>query len=305
MGTITLDDRDRAVLERLREAGTDADVDSLAEAVGVDDDYLRDRLPELADNGLVARTTGDAYELTDDGMRTVEATSVGAKDDRIDTPQAVEERIERFDLRPDREEAVRNAFSFLHYWGEAFGSEIVDAVYSENPAGFESEAEWWDGFVRDRLAELPSVEPPASDDGPWGYADTPVVEKRTDDGRVAPSDDEFERSSVKFALERLDLDDEERRAVRRAFDRLLAEGTVTASEFRAEVYPENEAGRGSASEWWDDCLRPALEALPGVERVDEGEGAERWHYRSTEEGPMSTAPGAELPDEPFGPDDEG
>jgi DNA-binding Lrp family transcriptional regulator len=303
MGTITLDDRDRAVLEHLRETDAAA-VDALAEATGVDIDDLRDRLPELADNGLVGRTAADAYELTDDGMRTVEATPVGAKDDRIDTPQAVEERIDGFDLRPDREEAVRNAFSFLHYWGEAVGSEIVDGVYSEDPAGFESEVEWWDDFVRDRLAELPSVEPPGSDDEPWRYAGTPIVEKRTEDGRTAPPADGFERTSVKFALERLDLDDEERRAVRGAFDRLLVEGTVTESEFRGEVYPDREAGYGSVSEWLDDCLRPALEALPGVERIHEEGGAERWRYRSAEGGPMSTAPGAEVPDESLRPADE-
>ena len=308
MGTITLDDRDRAVLERLRESDADAAPDALADAADVDAGYLRERLPELADNGLVARTDGDAYELTDDGMRAVEATSVGAKDDRIDTPPAVEERIGSFGLRPDREEALRNAFSFLHYWGEATGSEIVDGVYTENPAGFESEPEWWTGLVRDRLAELPTVEPPASEGEPWRYADTPVVEKRTDDGRVAPRTDVSERSSVRFALERLDLGTEERRAVRRAFDRLIAEGTVSASELQEEVYPDHEAGYGSADEWWEACLRPALEALPGVERQEgeegEREGEGRWRYRSVETGPMSTAPGAEQPDEPLGPDDE-
>lgn len=299
MGTITLDDRDRAVLELLRES--DADPDSLAESAGVDAGYLQERLPELADNGLVARTDGDVYELTDDGMRAVEATAVGAKDDRIDTPPAVEERIEAFELRPDREEAVRNAFSFLHYWGEASGSEIVDGVYSENPAGYESEREWWDECVRDRLAALPKVEPPGSAEEPWRYADTAVVEKRTDDGRVASRTDVTDRSSVKFALERLELGDDERHAVRRAFDRLLAEGSVSASELRQEVYPGHEAGYGTASAWWEECLRPALESLPDVEREEGTEG--RWRYRSVGEGPMSTAPGAAQPDEPLGPDD--
>lgn len=182
MGTITLDEQDEAVLERLRQG--DADVEALAESVNADVEYLDDRLPELADNGLVERVD-DAYALTDDGARALEATPIGAKDDRIDTPPAVEERIEAFDLRPDREDALRNAFSFLHYWGEASGTEVIDGVYSENPAGFESEREWWTECVRDRLAELPTIEAPGSTDGLWRYEGTPVVEERTDDGGAA------------------------------------------------------------------------------------------------------------------------
>jgi hypothetical protein len=297
MGTITLDDRDEAVLERLRKG--DTDVETLAESVNADADCLWDRLPELADNGLVERAD-DAYALTEDGARAVEATPIGAKDDRIDTPPEVEERIEAFDLRPDREEALRNAFSFLHYWGETSGAEVIDGVYSENPAGFESEREWWTELVRDRLAELPCVEPPASNHEPWRYAGTPGVEHRTDDGRVAPPGDEFERTSVRFALERLDLAGDERRAVRRAFDRLLSEGEVTTDELE-EAYSDRPAGYDSVSEWWSDCIRPAFESLPGVESGNAD--GKRWRYRSADEGPMSSEPGAELPDGPLGPDE--
>lgn len=178
MGTITLDDRDEAVLERLREA--DADAESLAEHLDLEVSHLRERLPELADNGLVERSDGGRYALTGDGTRALEATGDGSLDDRLDTPPAVEERIRSFGLRPDREAAVRNAFAFLHYWGAASATEIVDAVYAETPAGFDSERAWWDGCVRDRLAVLPAVEPPESDDGAWRYTGTAVVEERAD-----------------------------------------------------------------------------------------------------------------------------
>jgi predicted transcriptional regulator len=145
--SITIDDRDRAMLEPLRDGA--ADVESLARAADCSPGYARSRLPDLADNGLVRRADdAGTYAITDSGKRVVAGSPAGAMDDRIDTPPAVEERIESFDLRPDREEAVRNAFSFLRYWGEATASEIVDAVYPENLAGFESRDAWWTEFLR-------------------------------------------------------------------------------------------------------------------------------------------------------------
>lgn len=177
MVTITLDDRDEAVLERLRR--DDTDVESLAESVGVDAEYLRDRLPELADNGLVERVDGEEYALTDHGTRAV-AEPIELAAERMETPPDVDEHVRSLELRPDREAALRDAFSFLRYWGQAYGSEIVDAVYDETPAGYDSGRAWWDDCVRERLAALPSVEPPASDDEPWRYDGPSVVEERSD-----------------------------------------------------------------------------------------------------------------------------
>lgn len=279
MGNVTLDDRDRVVLQRLREGA--ADVDSLAESVSVDQGYLRDRLPELADNGLVRRASGDGYALTDDGSRVLESTATGERDERVDTPPAVEGRILAFDLPPDREAAVRNAFTFLRYWGEASAGEIVDAGYSESPAGFDDWRAWWTECVRDRLAELPSVEPPHSAGEPWRYDGTPIVERGSADGRDVAGASVTTGTSVKFALERLDLDDEARRAVRRVFDLLVELESVSATEAKEQVYPEYSAGYGSPDAWWDDGVRPALGSLPGVEQVD-GE-QERWRYRPTDD----------------------
>ena len=279
MVSITLDDRDRSVLVRLRDGA--ADVDSLAESVTADADYLRDRLPELADNGLVEPTGDGSYELTDDGERTVAATGDGSDDDRVDTPPKVEGRILSFDAPPEAQDAVRGAFAFLQYWGEASSAEVIDGVYSEYPAGYADEREWWRECVRDRLAELPTVEPPASTGENWRFEDTPVVDRGTDDGRVAPDADVDGRTSAKFALERLDLTDAERRAARRVFDLLVELESVSATEAKEQVYLEYDAGYGSPDAWWDDCVRPALESLPGVERVD-GE-RERWRYRATDD----------------------
>lgn len=280
MENITLDERDRAVLERLREG--DADSEALAESVGADREYLDGRLPELADNGLVERA-GDAYALTDDGERVIEATATGGMDDRVDTPPAVEGRILAFDLPPDQESALRGAFAFLQYWGEATAGEIVDGVYSETPAGFDSPTAWWRESVRDRLAELPRIEPSRSTDEPWRYDGTPVVEASGDGRDVAG--EVAGKTSVRFALAELDLDDGARLAVRRVFDLLVEVGEVSAAEAKEQVYPDHDAGYASPTEWWDDCVRPALESLPGVER--ENGDRERWRYRAVDAEPTS------------------
>jgi hypothetical protein len=298
MVTITLDECDRAVLERLRRG--DADVEALADAVDSRPEYLRSRLPELADNGLVRRGEEGAWTLTENGQRAVAASPAGSMDDRIDAPPDVERRVESSDLRVDRADAVRATFAFLRHWGDATRAEIVDGVYSERPAAFESGAEWWSACVRDCLAALPRVESPASADQPWRCAGTSIVEQPTADGRVAPTDDPTVRTSVRFALEQLDLDEPERAAVRAAFARLLDRGSVSAAELGEEVFPDHDAGYGSPSEWWADCIRPAFRSFPGVEsEADEAV----WRYRQSSEGPMASAPGADAPEDPFGPED--
>lgn len=280
MGNVTLDDRDRSILELLR--SEPAAVDALAGSLDVDPEYLRSRLPELADNGLVSGTGGDTYALTDDGSRVLEATATGSRGDRVDTPPAVEGRVLAFDLQPAQEAALRGAFAFLQYWGEASSAEVIDGVYSEHPAGYADARAWWRDGVRDRLAELPLVDPPSPDDERWRFEGTPVVERGSGDGRVVAGADVAGRTSARFALERLDLTAAERRAVRRVFDRLVELGEVSSTAAEEQVYPEHDAGYGSPESWWDDLVGPALGELPGVERVD-GE-RERWRYRATDDG---------------------
>lgn len=292
MGTVTLDDSDEAVLERLREGP--ADVDSLAARVDCPAGYLRDRLPELADNGLVRATGADEYELTDSGERVLAGSPAGTLDDRIDTPQAVEDRLDSLDLRPDREEAVRNAFAFLRYWGVASTGEVIDAVYSENPAGYESRSEWWEACVRDRLAALPRVDAPDGDADRWRYEGEAIAADDADDGRLAPDDEPVVGNSAAFALRRRDLDEPERDAVRAAFDALVAEGELGAGELRERVRSARAAGDAADRGRWTDRVGDALASLPGVERPDDPEGT--WRYRQDDDGRMTTNPGAEPPD---------
>jgi len=275
MGTITLDDRDTAILQRL--SRDDAAVEGLADDVDCDRAYLEDRLPELADNGLVRPVREDAYAITESGRRSVDAPGDGTADEGIDTPEAVEQHIESFDLRPDREEAVRNAFGFLQYWGAATGGEIVDGVYSENPAGFETSEAWWDECVCDRLADLPPVDPPERDESEWTYADTPIVDRPCDGRDVA--DDEVTEPSARFALERADLDAAERNAVRAAFDLLVREGDANADELQRRVYPDHDAGYDSPEAWWEDCVGATFASVPGVEQTNPDR--DLWEYRQS------------------------
>ncbi|WP_225333217.1 hypothetical protein [Halomicrobium urmianum] len=317
---VTLDDRDTATLWRLRRG--DADVGTLAETVRCDPSPLQDRLAELADNGLVAAVDG-GYRITSDGERVLAASGTGADDDRIDTSPDVEQRIESFALRADREAAVRSAFAVLHYWGDATRGEIIDAVYSEDPAGYETRDEWWgegvraneasagseddqreSSGVREYLADLPTVDPPDSPDAPgatWRYEGTPTVAELTDDGRVL-----LERAvtpfSARFAVERLDLSDDERAAVRAAVDWLVREGESDAEGIADAVFGNYPAGHDSPEKWWASCVEPAFEAIPGVQRADSEE--ERWRYRQRSIGRTSTDPGAGLPDESLASDED-
>lgn len=283
MASNTLDERDRAILEHLH--GGPADAESLAGTANASAESLQDRLSRLADNSLVERVEG-GFALTDDGERVVAASPAGVRDNRIDTPDDVEAAIESLDLRPDRADAVRDAFAFLHYWGEASEREIVDAVYTENPADFDDSEAWW-AFVEGRLAELPSVEQPDGEDGTWRYDGTPVIAEQTEDGRLILGPEATEHSSAKFALEELSVEGEEREAVRAAFDHLSREGEAEAAELRETVYPDHDAGYDSADEWWG-FVADRLASLPGVERREEnsssGEGGGAiWEYRGTDD----------------------
>lgn len=302
MASITLDDRDEAILERRRaESGT---VESLADDMDCNEEDRRGRLQELVDNGLLRRIDdGDRYTLTDNGERATAASTTGTRGNRIDTPEDVERRLASAGLRADRISAVRAAFSVLRYWGDATTGELVAAVYSEHPVGVDSSEAWWNEVVRDHLRALPRVESPGPSDRYWRYAGMPTVEKPTDDGRVAPGDASTSPGSVRLALERLDCADSKRAAVRAAFDHLVREGEASAAALKAEVFPDEDAGWASAEEWWSGCVKPAFECLPDV--VAAADAGDRWRLRNPVEGSMSSDPGADDPDGPLSPPGDG
>lgn len=245
---------------------------------------LRERLAQLADNALVSDLGDGRYERTESGRRVLVAAATGAVDERVDTTPEVEAALAAFDLGPAEADAVRHAFSLLRYWGAVTEAEIADAVYSEAPAGRETSTAWWDEVVREPLAALPGVEPPAAgdEDGPWRYADPPEAGERFADGRRVLSRHHPVYGDVKHALESIDLAPAEREAARAAFGYLYRRGEASEDEVGDAVYPDHPAGYDSPEDWWDGVLRDAFEALPGVEPVDgsgERTGDAAWRYR--------------------------
>jgi len=260
-----LTDRDTRILAALgadpRRAGP------LAARLGVPQSALRERLAGLAENGLVYDLGDGRYQRTGSGRRVL-GTTAGTHDERLDTTPAVEQVLASFDLGPDATEAVRSAFAFLRYWGRATTDEIVDAVYSERPAGYGTADAWWTGCVCDPLAALPGVDPPVHDGDDWRYAGQPEVSAPLSDGfRPFARHGHPPYGSVKHAVESLDLSPTEREAVRAAFSTLRRAGEASEAEIAAAVYPDHPAGYGSAGAWWDGFLRAAFLALPGVRRV--------------------------------------
>lgn len=270
MSTPTITDDDEAVLRRLAEGP--AERTDLADVLDEDDAALADRLDGLVEGGLVRETGGGVYEITDSGERLLAAPGDGTADSRVDTPPAVDERLDELDLTPDRAEAVEEAFAFLRYWGAASRAEIVDAIYSENPLDYADADSWWDEAVRDVLAELPEIEPPEEGDDVWRYAGTPGREDG--DGRFpfsAPEDETY--GSVKHALEAEEVNDRQRTAVSAAFELLQSRGVAT-EETLQNVAHDAVAVESSAGTWWRDAVRPVLETLPGVEQTEDGQ----WRY---------------------------
>lgn len=262
----TLDELGRSVLEAI--AGRRASVGEVE--LGVSRAELDERLDQLVENGLV-RQTGEGYELLENGRRVLVATPAGALDERIDTPAHVENRLAGFDLRADEEAAVRGAFTLLRYWGDATSAELVDGIYSEDPAGYDSASTWW-AFVHERLAALPDVR--VSSDGLvewWSYSCDAVVDE---DGRETGT--EFHTpGSARHGIERQALSESERTAARVAFGVLFDAGRISATELVERVYDEHPAGHGSPDEW-ADWLTTVFDGVPGIDR--ESEDGTVWVY---------------------------
>lgn len=161
---------DRAVLESLAaapEAGDPGSLDHVAAETGEPPAALRERLAGLAAAGVVREADGK-YELTPSGRRVLRAPATGAADDGIDTPASVERALAGLDLRADREAAVRKAFAVVRNEGEITAGGIVDAVYDENPAGYDDPDRWWE-TVREGLAAVAADSALSHEGDTWRY----------------------------------------------------------------------------------------------------------------------------------------
>lgn len=284
-----LTEDDRRLLAALGPEPTD--VDGLARALDEPAGDLAARLAELADNGLVDDLGEGRYERTQSGRRLL-STAGGRMDEAVDTTPAIEEVLADADLPADAVDAVRGAYAFLRYWGGATADEIVDAIYPEWPATFDSAEEWWAG-VSTALASLPEVAAPEDDReavaAVWHYTGRPEVTEPGSDGFL-PSERRGHQTygSVRHAIAAQDLSDAARPAVRAAFSVLRRRGTATRSEIVDAVYSDHAAGYDSPEEWWADLVAAVFAELPGLTREDDGEGnddgnEERWRY---DQGPI-------------------
>lgn len=309
MGNNTLDDAAHAVLSAIGDGRvTPETIESrLRSRHGSPPPDLSKRLEQLRENALVREAGDDSYELTENGVRLLNAPGTGTSDERIDTPSDVETAIESLQASPGERAAVRAAFSFLRHWGEATTAEIVDGTYSEEPAGYADADRWWTDCVGDRLASLPRVTGSA-DLGPaavWEFEGTAVVGHAGDqDGRAVldRSDATARSGSVRHGIEEAARDDAERRASRAAFAALYRRREATSCELVEEathldaregtvdadvehgapdgsVVVDYPAGFESAAEW-AERLTEIFEVLPGVDREWRSEGDDEavWTY---------------------------
>ena len=265
---------DRRLLARL--GAEPQSLSTIATALDRSSDDLGERLAALADNGLVRDCGDDRYCRTESGRRLLR-TAGGRLDEAIDTDQDVEDAIADIDLGPEGEDAVRAAYAFLRYWGEASGDELIDAIYPEWPAGMTSPEDWWER-IGSALADVPAVVRVDDHAGQlelWRYAGTPEVATPGADGFL-PAERRGRRhfGSVTHAIESLDLTADERLAVRMAFAALRRRGTASQDEIGAAAFEDAGAGFETAEQWWAGLVADAFEQLPGVTRVDD----DRWRY---------------------------
>lgn len=273
-----------AVLRRLAAAERDSaggtDPSTLAAEGDRSAEAFERTLSDLADDGLVA-PADEGYELTPSGRRVLQTDAGVGDESRPDVPPEIAREIASFGLAPDAEDAVFRALAFLRNWGSATANEIIDAAYSEAAAGYDRGEAWWDELVRDRLAELPGVVPPA-DEGDGGDAAEDGDEDRDDrwryegddasiasaaDGRRVFDADADRYGSARHAIERGATTDAEADALSAAFETLATADAATTDELAAA------ADEAAASEVEFDRLADELEAVPGVER----DGV-RWRY---------------------------
>ncbi|WP_129114541.1 hypothetical protein [Halegenticoccus tardaugens] len=275
MATDTLTEADRDALAALLDGPADAS--ALASRTDSVPDDLAERLAFFEDNGLVRERDDGRFELTDSGRRIVLAPGDGSADDDIDLPDRVRRTLAALGLRADLLDAVRHAFAFLAYWGEATAAELREGVYTEAPSGYGSPDEWWRDGVRGALAALPDIEPPSEDGGLWRYSGDPERADPAAEGwkmldRTAAHEP---YTSLTHVLTDESVTGNERSAVVAAFERLRERGEADDDEIR------EAAGRveGPDDAWLNRELPDLLAAVPFVSRTSDG----RWSYVSMRE----------------------
>lgn len=123
--------------------------------------------------------------------------------------------------------------------------------------------------------------------------------ERTESGRrvlaaspAGSADDRIDTSPrVERALDAFDLRPDEADAVRSAYALLRFWGSATPGEIVDATFDEAPAGYDGAGEWWSDCVRDRLAALPGIEPADD-DGP--WRYVGDPVAPRAAGDGRRV-----------
>lgn len=111
----------------------------------------------------------------------------------------------------------------------------------------------------------------------------------------ASADDRIDTpASVEQTLGEFDLSVECEEAVRRAFTFLRLWEEATATEIKDGVYDEKPAGYASVDEWWEQCVRDHLAALPHIEQPSSDD--EVWTFTDPRGAAESAADGRRMLD---------
>jgi hypothetical protein len=111
----------------------------------------------------------------------------------------------------------------------------------------------------------------------------------------ASADDRIDTpASVEQTLDEFDLPIECEEAVRRAFTFVRLWEEATPTEIKDGVYDEKPADYRSADEWWEQCVRDHLAALPHIEQPSSDD--EVWTFTDPRNTAKSTADGRRMLD---------
>lgn len=121
-----------------------------------------------------------------------------------------------------------------------------------------------------RLNEAGTLERKAiGDDAVWwlpGYTET-------ESGRAPMAGSHPESSGlpreIETAIHTLEsVNERQRSAIYAACHFLDSDGPVDEQTLREQVYPKQSAEYPDEATWWEDCIRPAFDALPSIECAD-------------------------------------
>lgn len=239
-----------------------------------------ERLAVLVDHGLVRRAEG-GYALTASGRRARTAHGSLEQGTEVDRP-AVDRELATHEIEVGCRAAVGAAYDFVSYWGDATPSELRDAVFFEQPAGYDDRHRWYDECVEPALGSLSAVEPPTSTDSVaqgtlpvWVYKGEPEVEEEADGRAVLGSTTGQPFGNARQAIEAHSDSPAGRQALRRAFAQIESQRSVTVDQLEEAISASRDQDTEADIGMTD--VVDGLRAIPSVRQQSDGETMV-WQY---------------------------